>query len=155
MMKAYPLCMMLGLVALMAYSPAGAQATGDTGIYLTIKCSKNIPRQAVMLTGRSVCLPSSPIILPADLESVGDVTTAGNVVYFELTFRPKARDRLAALTANLPGTNLALVVNGEVFFVFKAEDLKVLRTFRFQSSIDNLSAFNRVNASLKELVVPN
>lgn len=145
-MKPYPLCIILLFITGAA---VGQTPLSDTGIYLTIKCSKNIPRQSVLLTGRSVCLAPSPIILPADFESVGEVVNTNKMIYFELTFRPKATERLAKLTANLPGSNLALVVDDEVFFVFKSDDLKVLRTFRFQGDPENIASFTRVNASLR------
>jgi hypothetical protein len=151
-MKPYPLCIILLFVSGMA---VGQSQPDDTGIYLTIKCSKSIPRQNIVLTGRSVCLAPSPIIVPADFESVGDVVNNNNVVYFELTFRRKAKERLAMLTANLPGSKLALVVDSEVFFVFGADELKVMTTFRFQGDSEHLAAFNRVHDSLRASLVPN
>jgi hypothetical protein len=151
-MKPYPLCMILLFVSGMV---VGQSQPESTGIYLTIKCSRKIPRQPVVLTGRPVCLAPNPLISAADFESIGEVVGNDVTVYFEVTFRPKARERLAMLTANLPTANLALVVDKEAFCVFKAEELKVLRTFRFQGYAKDTEAFHRIYAKLRAEIVAN
>jgi hypothetical protein len=102
-----------------------------TGIFLTIDCHKHIPRKPGMFSAKSVCLPHSPIIYPIDFASVTPVKEIGENIFFDLTFTSKGHHTLIEVTANLPDSHLALIVNDEVFFVFKASDLKAAPTFRF------------------------
>ena len=128
------------------------QGNVGTGIFLTIECRKDIPRKHEMLTTRPVCITQSPIIYPKDFSAVGPVRDAGANVYFELTFTPKGHQTLIKLTASLPRSELALVVNDDVFFVFKAAELKVASTFRFQTSAKYRAQVEAVQRQLVEIM---
>jgi hypothetical protein len=122
------------LISLLTVSPAVQdEQQGVTGIFLTIDCRRDIPRRQEMLTSKSICLTQSPIIFPKDFENVGVVKELGSTIFFDLKFTSKGYQTLLKLTENLPDSKLALVVEDQVFFVFKASELKVAPTFRFQT----------------------
>ena len=104
-----------------------------TGIFMTIECRKDIPRKHGLITSTPVCVTQSPIIDPGDFDAIGPLKDNGKDVYFDLRFTPKGHQTLVKLVASLPDAGLALVVNDDVFFVFKASELKVSPTFRFQT----------------------
>jgi len=119
---------------LLLFAPSSLLADeGVTGIFLTIECRKDIPRRREMLTTKSICVTQSPIINPKDFETIGNVKELGSSVFFDLKFTSKGYETLMKLTANLPDSKLALIVEDEVFFVFEASELKVAPTFRFQT----------------------
>ena len=129
-------------------SPADAPDVGVTGIFLTIDCRRDIPRKHEMLTTKTVCLTQSPIIQPKDFSAIGPIREVGANMYFDLSFTPKGHQTLIKLTANLPDSQLALVVNDEVFFVFKSSELKVAPTFRFQAAVKYRSTMESVHKHL-------
>lgn len=124
---------------------------GATGIFLTIECRKDIPRKHEMLSAKTVCITQNPIISPKDFAHVGPVREIASIIFFDLTFTPKGHQTLIKLTANLPESQLALVVNDEVFFVFRASELKVAPTFRFQTAIKFRGQVESVHKQLVEI----
>jgi hypothetical protein len=145
---------MLGLIYFLIsfFSLAGDADTGSTGIFLTIDCRKDIPRKHEMLSTKTVCLTQNPIIQPKDFAAIGTVREAGANMYFDLSFTAKGHQTLVKLTANLPDSQLALVVNDEVFFVFKASELKVAPTFRFQTTVKYRNQVESVHRQLTEIM---
>jgi hypothetical protein len=130
---------------------AGPAEGKVTGIFMTIDCRKDIPRKHEMLTSKTVCLTQSPIIQPKDFGRIGPMQESGTNIYFDLTFTPKGHQTLIKLTSNLPDSQLALVVNDEVFFVFKSSELKVAPTFRFQSALKYRNQFEAIHRQLLEV----
>ena len=137
------------LVALLAI-PASSQT--DSGIFLTIKCGKKIPKQTVVLTLKSVCLASSPIIVVSEFESVTEVKQSDEKIYFDLSLSQKAVQMLKQLKANLPDAKFALVVDKEVFSVFAASELAVNSTFRFEGVMKDQQTFFKIQEKLKTLI---
>jgi hypothetical protein len=130
---------------------AGPAEGKISGIFMTIDCRKDIPRKHEMLTSKTVCLTQNPIIQPKDFGTIGPMQESGANIYFDLTFTPKGHQTLIKLTSNLPDSQLALVVNDEVFFVFKSSELKVAPTFRFQSTAKYRSQFESIHRQLLEV----
>jgi hypothetical protein len=123
-----------------------------TGIFLTIECRKDIPKRHEMLSTRSICVTQSPIIFPKDFETIGAVKEVGSNIFFDLTFTAKGYETLLKLTANLTDSKLALIVEDEVFFVFKASELKLAPTFRFQTGSKFKNQMETVHRQLKSAI---
>jgi hypothetical protein len=121
---------------------------GVTGIFLTVECRKDIPKRREMLSTKSICVTQSPIINPKEFETIGNVKELGSNVFFDLKFTPKGYETLMKLTANLPDSKLALIVEDQVFFVFKASELKVAPTFRFQTVLKFKNQMETVHKQL-------
>jgi hypothetical protein len=137
------------LVALLT-TPASSQ--NESGIFLTIKCGKKIPKETVVLTLKPVCLASSPIIVVSEFESVTEVKQVNEKIYFDLALSQKAVQMFKQLKANLPGASFALVVDKDVFSVFAASDLAVNSTFRFEGAIKDQQTFFKIQEKLKALI---
>lgn len=138
---------LLYLLLSLSHFPDGP-ASVSTGIYMTIDCRKDMTRHREMLGTRMVCITQSPIMQPKDFAAIGPVREAPTQVYFDLKFTPKGHETLIKLTANLPESHLAVVVGDEVFYVFKASDLKVAPTLRFQTALANRTAMESVQRQL-------
>jgi hypothetical protein len=138
--------------ALVALISAGASAQSDSGIFLTIKCGKKIPKHTVMLTLKPVCLASSPIIAVSEIVSVTDVKRVDQRVHFDMALSSKAVMTLRQLKTNLPNSTFALVVDKDVFFVFSAGDLAVNSTFRFEGILKDQESFFKIQERLKALI---
>lgn len=140
--------LVIALVVLIA-TPAVSQ--NESGIFLTIKCGKKMPKQTVSLTLKQVCLASSPIILTQDFQSVTAVRQENQKVWFDLVLSKNAVDKLRQLAANLPKAQFALVVEKETFIVFPASNMAVNSTFRFEGQMKDLPTFVRVQEKLRAL----
>lgn len=140
------------LVSLTAFSQPVLE-TGVTGIFLTVECTKDVPRQHVMMSSRTVCLAQSPIILPKEFKSIGNLVDADKRVYFDLTFTDRGYKALVDLTAKLPQSSLALVVDDEVFFVFKSSEQRIAGTFRFNSPAKRHKQLAEVHQKLEQAIV--
>jgi hypothetical protein len=140
------------IVAMVALLAIPASSQNDSGIFLTIKCGKKMPKETVMLTLKAVCLASSPIIVATEFESVTEVKQNKERIHFDLALSAKAVQVLRQLKANLPEATFALVVDKEVFAVFAAGDLAVNSTFRFEGFMKDQQAFFKVQEKLKALV---
>lgn len=138
---------LLIFISLFDYQPV--QDPAATGIFLTIECRKDIPKRHEMMSSKSICLTQSPIIYPKDFENIGPVKELGSKLFFDLTFTSKGYETLLKLTANLPDSKLALIVNEEVFFVFAASELNVAPTFRFQTIAKFKNQMETVHRQLK------
>jgi hypothetical protein len=139
----------LTLVILIATS---AVSQNDSGIFLTIKCGKKVPRETLTLSQAQVCLANSPIILPSEFVSISDIRVDNQKVSFDLGLSPKAVEKLKRLAANLPSAEFALVVEKEAFMVFPANKLSVNRTFRFEGQQADMGAFLRIQEKLKSAI---
>lgn len=139
----------LTLVILIAMS---AVAQTDSGIFLTIKCGRKIPKETVTLSQAQICLANSPIIISSDFVSISDLKVDNQKVSFDLGLSPKAVDKLKRLATNLPSAEFALVVDKEAFMVFPATNLSVNRTFRFEGLQTDMGSFVRIQEKLKPLV---
>lgn len=130
-------------------SPPEAEPDGGvTGIFLTVECRAGIPKRREMLSTKSVCLTQNPIINPRHFEHVGNVKDFGAHVFFDLKFSPRGYETLLKLTENLTDARLALVVEDQVFFVFKASELRLAPTFRFQTAAKNRRIMEDVHQQL-------
>lgn len=129
-----------------------ALAQSDSGIFLTIKCAKGIPRVTSKLNAKQVCLATQPIINPTEFESVSQVKQEGQKIYFDLRLSEKAVIRLNQLVINLPDATFALVVDKDVFSIFPADQLSVNRTFRFEGKLEFQSDFFYTQERLHELI---
>lgn len=127
-------------------------AQNDSGIFLTIKCTRGIPRVTSKLNGKQVCLASNPIINPTEFESVSQVKQEGQTIYFDLRLSEKAVIRLNQLVINLPDATFALVVDKSVFSIFPADQLSVNRTFRFEGKLEHQNDFFNTQERLDELI---
>ncbi|HMJ68312.1 MAG TPA: hypothetical protein VK508_05435 [Cyclobacteriaceae bacterium] len=140
------------LVALVALLCTEASSQNDSGVFLTIKCSKKIPRHTEMVTFKQVCLASSPIIIASDFESITDLRQNNEKIHFDIGLSAKAFKTFQQLKANLPEATFALVVDKEVFSVFPASDLAVNRTFRFEGVSKDRPVFSKIQEKLKALI---
>lgn len=140
------------VIVLLALIATPAISQSESGIFLTIKCGRKMPRQTVALTQKQFCLATSPIILTSDFQSVTEVKHEEQKVSFDVMLTANAVARLRRLAANLPETEFALVVEKEVFAVFPAKDISVYSTLRFQGFTKDLSTFNRVQDRLKSVI---
>lgn len=129
-------------------TPLEQPGEGVTGIFLSIECRKHIPKKREMLSTKSICLTQTPIISPKEFESVGNVMDFGSDVFFDLRFSPRGYETLLKLTENLPDSRLALVVEDQVFFVFKAAELRLAPTFRFQTVMKHKGQMQSVHRQL-------
>jgi hypothetical protein len=136
--------------SILTFSPVDESAT--TGIFLTIECRKDLPRKHGLITAKPVCLMQSPIIYPKDFGSISPLKETGTNVQFDLSFTPKGHQTLVKLVASMPDAGLALVVNDDVFFVFRASELRVSPTFRFQTPIKYRSQVESVHRQLVEIL---
>jgi hypothetical protein len=141
-----------GFFAALLLLPVRLVDEPTTGIFLTIECRKDLPRKHGLITSRPVCLTQNPIIDPGDFASITPMKDNGKDVYFDLSFTPKGHQTLVKLVGSLPDAGLALVVNDEVFFVFKASDLKVSPTFRFQTPVRYRNQVEVVHRRLVEVM---
>lgn len=141
------------IIAMVILFSTSAICQNDTGIFLTIKCGKKMPKQTVSLTLKSVCLASNPIIVSSELESVTEVkeNSQRHMIYFDLGISKKAAQTLRQLAVNLPSSTFALVVDKEVFSVFPASDLTGNSMFRFEGQQKDLATFARVREKLRAL----
>jgi hypothetical protein len=112
-----------------------------TGIFVPIKCSRHVDSYLIQLSQKQVCLPSNPILSEKNFESVSNLIEDANDVYFELTFTQQGYATLVRLQNSFPYTELALMVEGEVFMIFTMSDKRVNRTFRFQSQLKDRDLF--------------
>lgn len=124
----------------------------DPGIYLTIQCAKKSPRQTVMLTNKQICLATNPIIMVTEFTAITGIIDVGDKMSFDLTLSVKAIQKLMQLSASLPNSTFALVVDRSVFYVFPASDLQVGRTFRFQANGKDKSVFYDMHRKLRDIV---
>jgi len=119
-----------------------------TGIFLTVECRKDVPKRREMLTGKAICVTQSPIIYPKEFETIGKVTDIGLNVYFEVKFTKPGYETLLKLTKGMPDARMALVVNDEVFALFKSSDVLQGRTCRFQTFVKNKEIMEDVQRQL-------
>jgi len=124
----------------------------DSGIFLSVQCAKKSPRQTVLITNKQVCLAANPIILATEFTAVTDVRLQADKISFDLTLSQKAAQTLMQISANLPNSTFALVVEKDIFYVFPASDLTVNRTFRFQGTGKDQQVFNNIQKKLKTIV---
>jgi hypothetical protein len=124
----------------------------ETGIYLPIKCTRHDTKYRVLLTSKEVCLAGKPIISSTGFSNISNLIQLNDQIYFDITFSQKAFGVLRKLNESFPYTDLALVIEGEVFFVFTAADRKLNQTFRFQSDLKNEPHFRRIHSKLANLV---
>ncbi len=141
--------MTLAVVALLCNQ---ASAQSESGVFLTIRCGKKMPRQIEITTLKSVCLASSPIILASQFESITEVRQINDKVSFDIGLSQKALQMFKQLKANLPDAKFALVVDKEVFSVFPASDLSVSKTFRFEGMSKDHPIFLKIQEKLKAII---
>ncbi len=123
-----------------------------TGIYLPIKCTRHDKSYQVVLTTKEVCLTSKPIISYSEFDRISPMTVFNNQIYFDITFSQKGFGVLRKLNESFPYTDLALVVEDEVFIVFTAAERKFNQTFRFQSDLNSEPHFRRIHAKLVKMI---
>jgi len=111
-----------------------AMCQNDSGIFLSIKCAKGSSKQVVKISNKQICLAPNPMILASEFTSITDVRKVGDKVSFDLTLSAKAVQTLMQLSANLPKSTFALVIDKEIYYDFPASDLTVNRTFRFMAN---------------------
>jgi hypothetical protein len=120
----------------------------ETGIFLPIKCTRHDKIYSVLLTSKVVCITSKPIISFEEFDEISPLIEFGNHIFFDVTFSVKAFDVLRKLNESFPYTDLALVVEDEIFAVFTAADKKINQTFRFQSDFNQAPQFKRIHGKL-------
>jgi hypothetical protein len=140
------------IVVLAAFLATPAFSQKDSGIFLTIPCGKKSPKHTVMLTMKTVCLASNPMILSSEFQSVGEVRQQGERIFFDLTLSRKAVVTMDQLAKNLPNANFAIVVDKDVFFTFAAQELSGNSTLRFEGPIKDQIAFFAVQEKIKSLI---
>lgn len=131
-------------------SPAEAQSN-PTGIYLPLKCSRHLTSYIVMLSNKPICLANNPIIPVTEFETLSPLVESGDVVYFEVTFSAAGYATLNKLNNSFPYTEMALMVDREVFVTFNMADKNVNRTFRFQGQWKDRDSFYQVYDKLAAL----
>lgn len=141
--------LIFALVALIA-TPAISQQ--DSGIFLTIPCGKKSPKETVMITQKTVCIASNPMIATTEFQSVKEVRQLEEKIFFDLTLSRKAVETLDRISKNLPSATFALVVDKTVFFVFAANALSGNSTLRFEGQMKDQQAFFTTQEKLKALI---
>lgn len=127
------------------------EQSSDTGIYLTIKCTRYNKVYTVLLTSKKVCLTNKPIILFEDFESISPLNGSNNEVYFDVKLSTKALGILEQLNENFPNAELALVVEKQVFIVFKVNDELVNQIFRFTAQQNETVEFISMHHRLMKM----
>lgn len=145
-MKYIPTIIFACAIAISGYSQT------ESGIYLTIQCAKRSPRQTVMLTNKQVCTATNPIIMVTEFTAITGIIDVGDKMSFDLTLSVKAVQKLMQLSASLPNSIFALMVDKSVFYVFPASDIQVGRTFRFQANGKDKSTFYDMHRKLRDVV---
>jgi len=124
----------------------------ETGIYFTVKCNRHVPSQTVLLTSKSVCLTGNPIIISADFESVSEVRTVNDEVHFDLKLTSKGYNRLLKIQTSFPNSELAFVVEGDVFIIYDTSKSKVQTILRIQRPSNNIELFILLQSKLEKLL---
>jgi hypothetical protein len=129
-----------------------AMCQNDSGIFLSIKCAKRSPKQTVKISNKQICLAPSPIIFTSEFTSITDVRTVGDKVSFDLTLSAKSVQTLMKLSANLPKSTFALVIDKEIYYEFPASDLTINRTFRFMGNDKESNILIMLQKKLKLII---
>jgi len=129
-----------------------AMCQNDSGIFLSIKCAKGSPKQVVKISNKQICLAPNPIIPTQEFTSITDIRAAGDKVSFDLTLSAKAVQTLMQLSANLPKSTFALVIDKETYYDFPASDLTVNRTFRFMANNKESEILRLLQKKLKLII---
>jgi len=133
----------------------GEGQPNDSGIFLTVLCSKyeNYNNAyTVLTTSKKVCLANKPIITLDDFESISSLNDSNtNQIYFDVKLSSDASEILDKLNKNFPNSELALVIENQVFIVFKLNGEQLNRTFRFKGKQSEISDFITMNKKLLKL----
>jgi hypothetical protein len=147
------------VLALVVLLSTQAMSQNDTGIFVTIKCSKNMPKQTAYIQSSLVCLAPSPLIEMTDFESVTEILLEGQkVLYFDLGLSRSASERIHQLSTKLPSSTFALKIKESLFSTFPATDVTKSATFRangtirFKGKVDDLPMFLQVQEDLEKLI---
>lgn len=127
------------------------EQSSDTGIFLTIKCNRYNKVYTAVLTSKKVCLTNKPIIFFEDFESISPLNGSGSQVYFDVKLSPRALDILDQLNKSFPNIELALVVEKQVFIVFKVNDDLVNQIFRFTAQQNETVDFSSMHHKLLKM----
>lgn len=141
---------LLFLLPLLWVNPLQAQSN-PTGIYLPLKCSRHLTTYIVTLSNKPICLANNPIIPVTEFETLSPLVEDGDAIYFEVTFSPAGYTTLNKLNQSFPYTEMALMVDRQVFITFNMADKQVNRTFRFQGQWKDKESFYIVHDKLSAL----
>jgi hypothetical protein len=145
-------CLLLFLVMILTVG-AGAQS-GSTGIYMPLKCTRHTQTYIVTLSLKPICLANNPIVPIKDFESVSNLAEYDDVVYFDITFTPAGFSTLNKLNKSFPYTEMAFMIDQEVFITFNMANKQINRTFRIQGQWKDKEFFYRVYNKLEALMKP-
>ena len=117
------LLIMFGSFVLQGFATAFSQNI-DTGFFLVIENPENCAHLVHAMTGPvSYCVPSNPVIPKAEFTFVGELKKVQGyeLSSIDLRLTPEGFKTLETLTANLPNTKLALVLENHVVGIFDSK----------------------------------
>jgi len=139
-------------IFLFVFTQAAWGQQKETGLYFTVKCNKHVSAKLVILTSKSVCLTNNPIILSNDFESVSKVMNVSDQVYFDLKLTSPAYNRLLKIQTSFPNSELALVIEGNVFTIYKMTNTQAKSILRIQGPRNNIDLFILMQSRLQKLL---
>jgi hypothetical protein len=125
-------------------------AQRDTGFYLTIPCTKEVPRLKEAVGNRFVCLTDSAIITRDGIQSIGPIKQSAKKIHFELQLTPKSYQRINTISTQLHDAALALVVRNEILVVLQFSEIKAASIYRFYGNVVDKHTIEYFYSNLKE-----
>lgn len=121
-----------------------------TGFYLTIPCTKEVPRFKEAVGSRFVCLADSAIIGRDGIESIGPIRQSGKKISFELQLTSESFQRINTISNQLHDAALALVVRNEILVVLQFSEIKAAKVYEFYGNVVDKPTIEYFYLNLKE-----
>jgi hypothetical protein len=141
---------LLVLVSVVLLHSWNGFAQRDTGFYLTIPCTKEVPRLKEAVGNRFVCLADSAIIARNGIQSIGPIKQSGNKIHFELQLTPKSFQSINTISSQLHGAALALVIRNEILVVLQFSEIKAASIYKFYGNVIDKRTIEYFYSNLKE-----